>query len=168
MNDDSLPSQPPSALRSRADVHAALRWAVEHAVAVRARRLTWVDPDFTSWPLDDPALLQSLTGFLQLPQRRLVLLAQHFDVVSRAFPRFNAWRRDWAHVVEAWTPGEGVEARLPMLAIDDDRLCLQVFDSTHWRGRLQLDDREVRQWREEIDALLQRCEASFPVHHLGL
>jgi hypothetical protein len=49
------------------------------------------------------------------------------------------------------------------LLIDDQRLCLQVFDTTQWRGRLSLDERAVHQWHDEIDALLQRCEAAFPV-----
>lgn len=170
MSDDPAggAAMPPSALRSRSDFHHALHWGLGHAVATRARRLTLVDADFAAWPLDDAALLQSLTAFLQLPQRRLVLLAYRFDTVQRGFARFVAWRRNWAHAVEAWTPPEDTEVRLPTLAIDDDRLSLQVFDTTHWRGRLQLDDREVRQWQDEIDALLQRCEAAFPVHHLGL
>ena len=96
------------------------------------------------------------------------MLAYGFDGVQRGNARFVAWRRSWAHAIETWTPPPDSDARLPTLLIDDDRLCLQVFDTTHWRGRLQLDDRVVRQWRDETDALLQRCEAAFPVHHLGL
>lgn len=172
MNDDTAapqdPGAPPSALRSRADFNAALRWSLAHAIGSRSRRLTWTDPDFAIWPLGDPALLQQLTTWLKLPQRRLVLIAHRFDAVSRLHPRFVAWRRDWSHAIDAWSPSEGVEVRLPTLAIDDDRLCLQVFDSTHGRGRLSLDEQAVRAWRDEIDALLQRCEAAFPVHQVGL
>lgn len=165
---DNGGTAPPAALRSRSDFHQALRWGLDHATANRSRRLLLVDPDFAAWPLDDAALLQSMTAFLQLPQRRLLLLAYRFDTVQRGFARFVAWRRNWAHAVEAWSPPADTEVRLPTLAMDDDRLCLQIFDTTHWRGRLQLDDREVRHWRDEIDALLQRCKAAFPVHHLGL
>lgn len=172
MNDDhSTPEStgsPPSALRSRADFHAALRWSLDHALASRSRRLTWMDPDFAIWPLGDPGLLQALTHWLKLPQRRLVLIAHRFDAVPRLHPRFVAWRRDWSHAIDAWAPSEGVEVHMPTLAIDDDRLCLQVFDSTHWRGRLSFSEQDVRQWRDEIDALLQRCEAAFPVHQVGL
>jgi len=172
MNDDTSapqePGSPPSALRSRADFHAALQWSLGHAIANRSRRLTWMDPDFAIWPLGDPALLQRLTAWLKLPQRRLVLIGQRFDAVPRLHPRFLAWRRVWSHAIDAWAPSEGIEVRMPTLAIDDDRLCLQVFDSTHWRGRLSLDEQDVRQWRDEIDALLQRCEAAFAVHQVGL
>ena len=172
MTDDTsappAPGEPPSALRSRADFHAALRWSLGHAIASRSRRLTWMDPDFAIWPLGDAALLQDLTTWLKLPQRRLVLIAQRFDAVPRLHPRFVTWRRDWSHAIEAWAPSDGIDVRMPTLAIDDDRLCLRVFDSTHWRGRLSFDEHAVRQWRDEIDALLQRCEAAFPVHHVGL
>lgn len=163
-----MPGEPRSALRSRDDFHAALRWSLGHAIGTRARRLTWVDPDFAIWPLGDPALLQNLTTWLKLPQRRLVLIAHRFDEVPRLHPRFVAWRRDWSHAVDAWSPSEGAEFHLPTLAIDDDRLCLRLFDSNQWRGRLSLDEQTVRQWRHEMDALMQRCEAAFPVHQVGL
>lgn len=165
---DPAPEPPLSALRSQADVETAMCWSIEHALAVRARRLTWVDPDFSFWPLDDAALLGTLAEWLKLPQRRLVLLAHGYAQIERQHPRFVAWRRNWAHAVDAWTPSEGAEVRLPTLLLDDQRLCLQVFDTVHWRGRLSLDERAVRQWRDELDALLQRCEAAFPVRQLGL
>jgi hypothetical protein len=165
---ESATEPPLSALRSQADVQAALRWAVHHALDTRSRRLLWLDPDFSAWPLDDATLIDSLTAWLRLPQRRLVLLAHQFGTLERLHPRFVAWRRTWAHAVDAWTPSEGIAVRLPSLLIDDQRLCLQVFDTTQWRGRLSLDERAVHQWHDEIDALLQRCEAAFPVRPLGL
>lgn len=166
MSEHAVP--PLSALRSQADFHQALGWSLGQAVAARARRMTWVDPDFGAWPLDDDTLLETLGTWLRLPQRRLVLLARDYSQLQRQHPRFVSWRRDWAHAIDAWSPAEGVEARLPTLLIDDQRLCLQMHDTTHWRGRLSLDEHAVRQWRDEIDALLQRCESAFPVHHLGL
>ena len=171
MNDDAAqpPVQPPlSALRSQAEVAEATRWLVRHAVAQRARRLTWLDPDFSIWPLGDPDLLDALTAWLRLPQRRLVLVAHGYAQVERQHTRFVTWRRNWAHAVDAWSPSEGIEVRLPSLLFNDESLCLQVFDSSHWRGRLSVDERAVRQWHDETDALLQRCEAAFPVRHLGL
>lgn len=173
MTTDDAPApaaaEPPlSALRSHADVVAATRWAIGHALAARSRCLTWLDPDFAYWPLGDTALLDGLTAWLRLPQRRLVLVAHGYAQVERQHTRFVAWRRNWAHAIETWSPSEGTDFRLPSLLFDDRQLCLQVFDSTHWRGRLSMDERAVHQWREETDALLQRCEAAFPVRTLGL
>ena len=171
MNDDApqtLAQPPLSALRSQADVAEATRWLLRQALAHRARRLTWLDPDFSIWPLGDPDVLDALTAWLRLPQRRLVLVAHGYVQVERQHTRFVSWRRNWAHAVDAWSPSEGVDVRLPSLLFDDGPLCLQVFDSTHWRGRLSVDERAVRQWHDETDALLQRCEAAFPVRQLGL
>lgn len=165
---EPAPQPPLSALRSQADVATALRWAVRQAAESRSRRMLWLDPDFSLWPLDDPDLLSSLSVWLRLPQRRLVLLAHQFGAIERLHPRFVAWRRQWSHAVDAWTPAEGNDVKLPTLLIDDRQLCLQVFDNTQWRGRLSVDERAVRQWHDEIDALLQRCEAAFPVRPLGL
>lgn len=158
----------PTAIRSRAEFERALGCAMSQVLARRGRRMVWIDPDFDGWPLDQPALLEPLAQWLRLPQRRLVLMAHHFGTLERRHPRFVAWRRDWVHAVEAWTPSEGVEVRLPTLLIDDDHLCLQMFDTERWRGRLASDEHAVRQWTDEIDALLQRCEPAFPAHHLGL
>lgn len=158
-------SQP---LRSQADFEQACLWAIGHTLQARSRRMTWVDPDFSTWPLDRPELLQGLTTWLQLPQRRLVLIARDYAAVARRCPRFVEWRRTWSHAVEAWSPGTGEDAALPTLLIDDASLHVQRFDPGTGRGRAGLDESAVRQWAGEIDALLQRCEAAFPAHHLGL
>lgn len=156
----------PPAIDSRAAFGSAVRWALEHAERTGARRVLCVDPDFADWPLDEPALLATLTAWLRRPQRRLVLLAGDYEGVPRRQPRFVAWRADWAHAVEAWSPAERVE--LPTLVLDDGELCLRLVDHLHWRGRVELDSRSARLWRDEIDAVLQRSEPAFPVYRLGL
>ncbi len=105
---------------SRAAWQAALRWGLDAAMARGARRITCVDAGFENWPLDDPALLQRLTAWLRLPQRRLVLLARQYDEVPRRFPRFTAWRRDFAarHRSLAGRP-RTVRQGLPSLLVDD-------------------------------------------------
>lgn len=168
MTDDPIPAPMPSALRTREDFHAALRWALAHALAQRVRRLYWLDPDFAAWPLDEAWVLEPLTAWLRLPQRRLVLVARTYEQVARQHPRFVRWRRDWAHAIEAWSPAEGAELPLPTLLIDSGPLCLQLHDSQQWRGRLALDEAAARQWRDEIDALLQRCESAFAAYTIGL
>lgn len=155
-------------LRSPADFERGCLWALEHALQSRSRCMTWIDTDFSAWPLDHAQLIETLGAWLRLPQRRLVLIARDYAPLQRRHPRFVAWRRNWSHAIEAWSPSEGVDLQLPTLLIDDHRLCLQVFDVAQGRGRITLDESAVRQWSDEIDALLQRCEAAFAVHHLGL
>lgn len=163
---DAAPS--PSLIQTRADFDAAVMWAVQTAQARGARRLLMVDRDFADWPLGRPELLQALQAWLRLPQRRLVLLAAGFDEVPRRHPRFVAWRRDWAHAVEAWAPPAELAGALPTLLVDDGPVCLQVFPGPQLRGRAGLDALEARRWRDEIDAVLQQSEAAFPVQTLGL
>jgi hypothetical protein len=160
------PPLPPIA--SKADFGAAVLWALQVSVAAGARRIVWVDPDFADWPLDEPALHDALTAWLRLPGRRLVLLADDYGGVPRLQPRFVAWRRSWSHAVEAWTPADGPAGDLPTLAIDDGSVCVHVIDAQRWRGRAVIDARATRLWRDQVDALLQRCETAFPIQTLGL
>lgn len=161
-------SQELPVIDTRAAWQAALRWGLEIAIQRGARRITCVDATFETWPLDDPVLLQGLTAWLRLPQRRLVLLARHFDEVPRRFPRFTSWRRDFAHALEAWQAGEELAAALPSLLLDDGPLSVQLIDETHWRGRAALDTRSAILLRERIDVILQRSAPAFAVNTLGL
>lgn len=158
----------PPDIASRAGFHAALRWGVERAITRGARRLTWVDPDFAAWPLDDAALLDALAGWLRRPDRQLVLLASTFDEMPRCHPRFVAWRRPWAHMVHGWQAPEDMGGELPTLLHDDGPVLVKLIDPAHWRGRATLDAREARLARDEVDAVLQRSERSFAANPLGL
>jgi hypothetical protein len=164
---DTTPS-PPGPIGSRSDFHAAVHWAVRATVAANARRMWWACADFADWPLDSAELLAQLTAWLRQPQRRLVLLADDYDAVQRSHPRFVAWRRDWVHAVEPFAPPAELAGRFPGLIVDDGSVCLHLIDAAHWRGRVGHDARAAHTWRHEIDVILQRSEASFPAHPLGL
>lgn len=162
-------SAPPPVIDSRAAFTEALRWGFEQAVQRRARRVLCVDRDFAEWPLDEPALHTLWTDWLRPGQNRLVLLAQHYDEVPRRQPRFVAWRAAWSHAVETWSPAEdAAAAELPTLLVDDGPLSVHLVDAVHWRGRAERDARSARQWRDQLEAVLQRSERAFPVHPLGL
>jgi hypothetical protein len=163
---DTPPAAP--AIDSAAGFDAALRWAIDAAVSRRARRLLFVDPDFSAWPLDDAALHGMLVDWLRQPGRRLVLVAMQFGEMPRRHPRFEAWRRDWAHVVEGWAPAPDSGVELPTLVVDDGPVVVRLQGTRPWRGRAAIDAREARACRDEVDALLQRCEAAWPVRPLGL
>lgn len=168
MNPEDTPGDAAPVIDSPAAWQAAVVWGIDAAMARRARRITCVDPDFENWPLDDPALLQRLTAWLRLPQRRLVLLARHYDEVPRRFPRFTAWRRDFSHAIEAWQAPQELSQDLPMLLVDDGPISVQLIDDVRWRGRTAVDQRTATLWRERIDVVLQRSEPGFGVSTLGL
>jgi hypothetical protein len=158
----------PPAIDSRSSYAAAVAWGFEAAVAQGARRIVCADSDFTVWPWDDAATLDRLTAWLRLPQRSLVLLARDFAAVPRCHPRFNAWRRDWVHAVGAWQVPADWPHEIPTLLVADRAVSVQLIDRIHWRGRARDDERAAHQWREGIDAVLQRSEPAFAVRTLGL
>jgi hypothetical protein len=156
------------AINSSASWVAALRWGMETAMAQGARRITWVDTSFASWPLDDLAQLGPLIPWLRLPLRRLVLLAAGYGGVPREHPRFNTWRRPWVHAIDAWQAPPELAAELPSLLLGDDGTVVQLFDAEHWRGRAQVNARTAYNLQQQIDVVLQRAEPAFPVNTLGL
>ena len=153
---------------SRSGFAAAIQWGFGRAVELGARRIVCVDRDFAIWSLDDAARLESLAAWLRLPQRRLVLLAAHFDEVPRRHPRFVTWRRHFAHAVATLAAPEDLVDALPTLLIDDKGTLVRLVDAVHWRGRASDDEATARPWRDEIDAVVQRSEPSFPTTTLGL
>lgn len=153
---------------SRASFCAALRWGFETALANGARCITCADPNFEDWPLDEAALLQSLTAWLRLPQRRLVLLAAGYDTVPRRLPRFTGWRRDWAHAIQAWQAPQEFALDVPTLLLDERSVSVHLLDPLNWRGRAAVDAGARLLWQEKIDVVLQRSEAAFAVTTLGL
>jgi len=163
-----MPVQNAPVIDSRAGFVAALRWGFAQAFARDARRIVCVDPDFADWPLGEPALLESMSQWLRRPQRQWLLLGAGFDEVPRRHPRFVSWRRSWSHAVFAWQAPEDSCASLPTLLLDDGPLLVHLVDRVHWRGRVGLDARESRPYRDETDAVLQRSTQTLPATQLGL
>ena len=127
----------------------------------------WTDPDFTDWPLDDPALIAALEHWLARPGRQLTLLACDFEALQRRWPRFVAWRRERAHRVF----GREVaidRSQMPTLLLTAAPRGVQVLDRVRWRG-VRIDDAHAwREAREIVDALMQQSEPSFAATTLGL
>jgi hypothetical protein len=158
----------PPAFDSRAGFQRTILWGFKAAAAAGARRLVCVDPGFGDWPLDDTELLRGLATWLRQPQRRLVLLASDFDAVPRTLPRFNAWRRDWTHAIDAWQAPDEMAVVLPSLLVADRQLTVRLIDPVNWRGRASLDPQDAHAQSQEVDAVLQRCQRAFSVNVLGL
>ena len=150
----------------RSEFIAAVRLALSCATQERVRELCFVDPDFAAWPLEDPQLLSALSAWARLPERRLLMIATRFDDLPRYCPRFVAWRRNWAHVVECRAT-EVETSQVPTLLLAGAH-SLQLADRQQWRGHWLADDSEIGEWREVVDVLMQRSEVDFPANTLGL
>lgn len=155
-------------IESRADFVAAVHDTAGLALARATRRMVWVDADFAAWPLDEPALLQTLTDWVRLPQRQLVLLGANYDDMRRRRGRFTAWYRLWSHAVATFSPSQDDVAELPCVLLAEGAGLVHLLDPVHWRGWAASDAVQQRQWRDRIDAFLQRSAPAFPVTTLGL
>lgn len=144
----------------------AARQAIAHAAQSRERELCFVDPDFETWPLDDAQMLAALTAWARQPLRKLLLVAGSFDKVPRRFARFAEWRGTWAHVVEAQVT-EIEPSQIPTLLLAGPA-SLMLADRLRWRGHALSSDKEVADWREVVDVLMQRSEPGFGANTLGL
>ncbi len=161
--DDSSTS--PSRIEGRKDWLAALQAGVDEAAA-HGRELCMVDANFEGWPLDDAKVLDGLVAFAKKPLRRVIMVAASFDAVPIHHPLFARWRRDWAHVIECHQTD--VEAsQVPTLLLAGAR-SVHLGAPALWRGHVLRDETERRDWREVVDALLQRSEPGFAVTTLGL
>ena len=58
---------------------------------------------FADWPLNDIEAIASLVRWAR-PQRRLTLIARHFDDLAVRHPRWVAWRRTWSRRRRGLTP----------------------------------------------------------------
>lgn len=165
-NDPGNTRQRDAPIDGRGDFTQAVRYSIAQAVARGERELFFVDADFEVWPFDDAVVLDQLTAWARLPQRRLVLVASRFDAMPRLFSRFTMWRGTFAHVVEAFATA--VEpSQIPTLLLAGPS-SLMLADRLHWRGHGLSTDKEVADWREVVDVLLQRSEPGFAANTLGL
>ena len=131
------------------------------------RDITLVDTDFSPWPLDDVQVVDALTRWIRLPGRRLRLVGNRFDVIERDQSRFAGWRKPFAHAIEALTPTDVDPGDMPSVLLLDAS-CLELLDRERWQARATRERRALVLQRERLDALMQRCEAAWPVTVLGL
>ena len=150
----------------RSEFTHAVQRSLMQALRQREREICMVDADFEVWPLDDPRVLEALNAWARLPQRRLLMVGSRFDTIARIFSRFTTWRGTFAHVVEAHAT-EVEPSQVPTLLLAGPS-SLMLADRLRWRGHALSSDKEVADWREVVDVLLQRSEPGFAANTLGL
>ncbi|MEF7613742.1 hypothetical protein V4F39_07445 [Aquincola sp. MAHUQ-54] len=137
------------------------------ALAAGQPDILLLDADFAAWPLDDAGLLQALTRWARAPQRRLHLLARHYEELPRRHPRFVHWRDLFAHVALC-RAAPGVDAsEFPVLVLTRST-GLYATAPPSCRGYKLVTEADLRTWREVFDAISQRSEEASPGHSLGL
>lgn len=159
---------PPPAIDVPEDFAPAVRRAVATAIADGTRTLTALDLAFGDiWPWDDAAMLSSLSGWLRLPQRRMVLLAARNDTMERRFPRFVQWRLDWIHAVAACEAPVELSSVLPSALFGNRRMIAARLEATQGLGRTSLEPRAPLLGHDKTDAVLQRSTPWIAAWTLG-
>jgi len=145
----------------------ALHAAMTQLPSQGARELWMIDADFEGWPLDAPAVLESLSHWLRGGGRQVRMLSLDFDAVARWHPRFASWRRDRSHAFQAWHPSPGERVDMPSWWLAGD-VGLELLDREQWRGRWLGGRQVLREKVDQAEALLHRCEPAWPSTTLGL
>jgi hypothetical protein len=151
----------------RSEFQAAVKLAFAEMAAQDVREVWLCDDNFADWPLGERAVIEHLTQWVA-SNRRLTLMAKHFNEVPRRHPRWVAWRRQWSHVVQCRSPFESEPFDLPCLLLAPGALSVVLFDPIHCRGRAFRDAATETQYKAQIDAFLQHSEEAFPVTTAGL
>lgn len=165
MNAESNPSR---AIKSRSEFLDAAHELFAGLPQSKARDLYLVDADFSSWPLDQVAVVDALTAWVRLPGRRLRLVGSRFDVLERDQSRFARWRRNFAHALECLSPTDVEPGDMPCLLLLPGLAGIELLDRERWYGRRADDRRALVAYQERVNELCQRCESAWPVTVLGL
>lgn len=165
--DDAKPADTARPIDGRKDFHRELLSAIGQCADAGVSQLWFGDLDFDAWPLGQPAIIDALARWVG-SRRRLTLLAADYTLFPQRFPRWIAWRRQWAHVVQCLVVQEEFAAQLPCLLYAPDCVAVRLFDRERHRGRVLHEPVDLLRCRELIDALSQRSEEGFPVTTLGL
>lgn len=166
---DPLGSLIPAApIASRAEFQAAVRAIIQNAQSLGLRQMTWVSPDFSDWPLDEAPVVDALSHWARMPGAQLTWIGHDFERVRRAMPRLTRWRQTFGHLLSCRCPQELAGPDMPTLLLAERQVVLRMLDLAHVRGWVSHRARDMQQAREEIDAILQRSEDTFPAGILGL
>jgi len=164
--DEDRPKSP-DAIDSRHGFFAAVDAAIQLAIDQKVNELWLCDIDFSSWPLGLRTTIERLDGWVAA-HRRLHVLACDFQFLSVECPRWVAWRRRWAHVVECQAVGEEDAPHMRSLMLVPRHQAIQLLDPQRGRGRIVRDSSELHALGELVEDLTHRAEAAMPPTTLGL
>ncbi len=158
---------PPALLEGRFEGRSEFGALIRHAFAAAAsqgwREIILSDSNFEDWPLGERVVAQALHNWSK-SGRKLTMLAQNYDEITRRHARFVTWRRTWAHIVDCrrcaaddlpsafWSPGWVFER----------------LDLAHSTGIAGAGSARRVALKERLDEKLLRSTPSFAATTLGL
>ncbi len=161
----STPSYTP--ITTRNAFQEALRSIFSSRQTLSCREIIFSDLDFADWPLSQPEVIAALSGWAA-PQRKLTLLAGHFEAFPRHHARWITWRKPWSHIVHCQAANEADLTQLPTQLLIPGKLVLRLVERQSFRGGISLALIDVAQAQDSLVAILQRSQSAFPATTLGL
>lgn len=162
----NLPNLPEGRLQGLESFRQLIRDVARTAAAERWRECWLSDNNFDDWPLGESEVVASLNDWSR-SGGRMVMLAQTYQGLVQAMPRFVRWRQAWDHRLDCrtisldrgdvlpsalWAPGWMMQ-RL-------DRSRAVVVGTRSAQQRLLM--------RQGLDDLYRRSRPGFPSTILGL
>lgn len=169
MANDAAPTPPelPSGRFSGRETFAqCVREALATAAAQGWRELILCDADFSSWPLHERQVVESLHAWSRTG-RSFTIIANQFDAVTRQQARFVTWRRTWGHIIDARSCRHIDAASFPTV-LWSPHWTMQLLDPVRAAGVHGAEPARVLQTRELLRELLQVSSPGFPATTLGL
>ncbi|MEY4882812.1 MAG: hypothetical protein RIS34_666 [Pseudomonadota bacterium] len=124
------------------------------------------DATFEDWPLRDRAVVDSLCAWSKTG-RRLTLLAAHYDVVLRNYPRFVVWRKTWSHIIDCRVCRTADTLDFPSV-LWSRNWALQRLDLNHSSGTCGSSPERRVKLKESLAERLRNSVPGFPASILGL
>ncbi len=164
---DAAPAGLPAGrFTGRQDFQQLVRDALACAAREGWREIILCDADFQDWPLGERAVAQSLQDW-SAAGRRCTLLARRWEGIALRHARFVAWRRTWAHIIEARACASADPMDLPS-AIWSPGWVMQRLDIERCNGVSGSEPERRVLLRETLQEWLLKSSPSFPATTLGL
>ena len=169
-NESGDSAHAPEVPQGRFEGRDAFRQNVRDALACAAREgwreLILSDADFHDWPLGERAVVDSLNAWAR-SGRTFVMLARNYDDVLRTHPRFVAWRKTWAHIIDCRRLAKADPVAFPSVLWSSSWV-MRRLDPEHCTGVCSVEPEPRVASRESLKEWLGQSAAGFPVTTLGL
>lgn len=143
---------------------------VRDALACAAREgwpsMVWSDASFEDWPLGERAVVESLQAWAR-GGRQLLMLAHHYDALTRYQPRFVSWRKTWDHIVECRVCKTLDASEIPS-ALWSPQWAMRRLDPVRCTGVAGLEPQRRVLLKEELDECRRQSAPGFSATTLGL
>jgi hypothetical protein len=162
----SLPALLQGRFDGRAEFSGLIRQAFAAAAAQGWREIIVCDASFEDWPLGERVVAQALNDWSK-SGRKLTMLAQSYEEVTRRHARFVTWRRTWSHIVECRRYAAVAAGDLPS-AFWSPGWVFERLDLVHSTGVAGSDAARRVALKERLAEKLLKSSPAFAATTLGI